>query len=57
LRLIANGRSYKEIAAELGISRNTVQAHIQDIYDKLHAVNRQDAMRRARVLGYLDPRH
>jgi two-component system NarL family response regulator len=56
LRLIANGRSYKEIAAELGISRNTVQAHIQDIYDKLHAINRQDAMRRARVLGYLDPR-
>jgi len=56
LRLIAEGQSYKEVAAQLGISRNTVQAHIQDIYKKLHASNRQEAVRRARVMGYLDPR-
>lgn len=57
LHLLAAGKSHKEIAAELGISRHTVQVHVRDTYKKLHAVNRQDAVRRARVTGLLDPRN
>lgn len=53
LRLVAEGHSYKEIAELLGISANTVHNHVHNIYRKLHAENRQDALRTARVLGYL----
>jgi DNA-binding NarL/FixJ family response regulator len=53
LRLVAEGRSYKEIAETLSISANTVHNHVHNIYRKLHAENRQEALRTARVLGYL----
>ncbi|MFM7101837.1 MAG: response regulator [Verrucomicrobiota bacterium] len=55
LHLLAAAKSHKEIAADLGISRNTVQVHVRDTYKKLQAVSRQDAVRRARVMGLLDP--
>lgn len=54
LRLVAAAKTYKEIAGVLGISPNTVHSHVKHIYGKLHASNRPQALRRARVLGYLD---
>lgn len=52
LRGIAAGQSYKEIAATLGISAHTVNAHLKNIYAKLHATGRAEALRKARLLGY-----
>lgn len=53
LRGIAAGQSYKEIAGELGISAHTVNAHLKNVYAKLHAAGRAEALRRARLLGYV----
>ena len=36
LHLLAEGKSYKMIAAELGISYSTVNTHTKHIYEKLH---------------------
>jgi DNA-binding CsgD family transcriptional regulator len=41
-RLIADGRSNPEIAAELSLSRNTVQAHVSRIMAKLGAQSRME---------------
>ena len=55
LRCVAEGLLYKEIGEQLGISPHTVHTHIKNIYGKLHATSRQHALRRARMLGYLEP--
>jgi len=44
LRLLANGSSGKEIAAELAISVATAQRHIANIYAKIGARGRVDAV-------------
>lgn len=44
LRLIAQGRSNKEIAAALGIVEGTVKAHVTNIFAKLGAVDRTQAI-------------
>ena len=44
-----------EIAADLNVSVNTIKAHQRAIYRKLGAVNRRDAVERARDLNLLDP--
>ncbi len=43
LRLIADGKSNREIAAALVISLNTVARHVSNIFDKVGAVNRTEA--------------
>jgi DNA-binding CsgD family transcriptional regulator len=43
LRLVALGRTNKEIAAELFISVHTVERHVQNAYRKISARNRADA--------------
>lgn len=47
LTLLVNGRSYKMIAAELGISFHTADTHIRHIYDKLHVASGTEAVSRA----------
>ena len=44
LRLVAAGRSNKEIAAELRIAERTVKFHVTSIFDKLGAENRAQAV-------------
>ena len=44
LLALSHGEQYKEIAAGLGISINTVRRHIMAIYDKLHVNSRLDAI-------------
>ena len=53
LRAVAAGRSYKEVATALGISVHTVNAHLKNVYSKLHASGRGEALRRARLMGYV----
>ena len=43
LRLIAAGKSSREVAAELILSERTVQRHIADLYTKIGARNRAEA--------------
>jgi two-component system nitrate/nitrite response regulator NarL len=51
LRLIEEGRSNKEIAAELSIELPTVKNHVHSILEKLHVNRRSEAAARARRHG------
>jgi len=44
LRLVAQGASNKEIAGSLFISGSTVKSHLRRILEKLHVVNRSQAV-------------
>ena len=44
LRLLAQGKMYKEIADTLGITSNTVSCYIRRIYEKLHVRSRMEAV-------------
>ena len=44
LQLIALGQSNKQVAAELGLSEDTVKGHLRSIMDKLGASNRTHAV-------------
>lgn len=46
---LAKGYRYKEIADKLFISLETVRTHIRNIYEKLHAHNRSEALRKAGI--------
>jgi len=47
LQWLSKGFSYKEIAEKLFISIETVRTHIRNIYEKLHATNKLEALRKA----------
>jgi LuxR family transcriptional regulator, maltose regulon positive regulatory protein len=51
LRLIAEGRSNKEIARDLAIAPETVKSHIKNIFIKLKVERRAQAVSRAQILG------
>lgn len=53
LRLLAVGRSNKEIGAELHITEGTVKNHMTNILEKLGALDRTQAALKARELGLL----
>jgi LuxR family maltose regulon positive regulatory protein len=53
LRLLAAGRSNRQIADELVVTLATVKKHVGHILGKLAAGNRTQAVARARVLGLL----
>ena len=55
LRCLATGLFRREIGAQLYISLNTVKTHIRELYRKLGAPSRADAVARAEALGMLDP--
>jgi len=53
LRLMADGRSNKEIAQSLILALSTIKMHIKHIYGKLGVKNRVQAVAQARILGLL----
>jgi LuxR family maltose regulon positive regulatory protein len=55
LQCLANDLSRREIGARLYISVNTVKTHTRELYRKLGATSRADAVARAEALGLLDP--
>ena len=50
---VAKGFTYAELAERLGISRQTVPVHIRNIYRKLEASNRSEAVFEATRLGLI----
>ena len=54
VRLLASGLSYAEITQQLVITENTLKSHIKNIYAKLEANNRTQAINRAMELGILN---
>ena len=53
LRLLADGGSNREVSQDLHVALGTVKAHAANIYRKLEARNRAEAVARARKLGLL----
>lgn len=53
LKLLAAGRSNKEIASGLAVSPNTVKTHVARLFEKLEAARRTEAILKARELGLI----
>jgi DNA-binding CsgD family transcriptional regulator len=53
LKLLAAGRSNKEIAQALVVSPNTVKTHVARLFEKLEAARRTEAILKARELGLI----
>jgi len=53
LRRLAEGKVYKQIAHELALSTSTVRTHLHNIYGKLGAVDRAQAVLLATERGWL----
>ncbi|MGI8633151.1 MAG: HDOD domain-containing protein [Solirubrobacterales bacterium] len=53
LRLLAHGKVYKQIAQEMTLSTSTVRTHLHNIYGKLGAVDRAQAVLIATERGWL----
>ena len=51
LRLMADGKSNKEIAGELGISERTVKTHLGHLFEKLGVTSRTEAVKVAARRG------
>lgn len=44
LQALSRGLRYKEVAADMGISMETVRSHVRHIYEKLHVQSRTEAL-------------
>jgi DNA-binding CsgD family transcriptional regulator len=53
LALLASGRTNAEIAKDLFVALGTVKSHLNNIYRKLEATNRAEAVTRARKINLL----
>ncbi|MBT3273356.1 MAG: response regulator transcription factor [Spirochaetales bacterium] len=53
LKGLEDGFTYAELAEQFNISSHTVHSHIKNIYEKLHARGRQDALVKARKKGII----
>jgi DNA-binding CsgD family transcriptional regulator len=50
---VIQGKSSREVAEVLFVSKRTVDFHLANVYDKLHVSNRVQAFRRATRLGLI----
>ena len=53
LRGLAEGKVYKQIAAELNLSVSTIRTHLHNVYRKIGAVDRAQAVLMARDRGWI----
>ena len=53
LRILAQGKVYKVIALELGVTVSTVRTHLHNVYAKLGVDDRAQAVLRATDMGWL----
>ncbi len=54
---VAHGRTDREIANELFLSRRTINAHVANILGKLGVATRREAVAKAKRTGLIDARH
>lgn len=54
LGYIAEGKSSKEVAELLFVSKRTIDFHLVEVYDRLRVNNRIAAINAARTLGLLE---
>jgi putative nucleotidyltransferase with HDIG domain len=54
VRLLGEGKLYKEIANELGLSPSTVRSHLHLVYKKLHVADRAQAVLLAAERGWIN---
>lgn len=54
LALTAKGYSFKEVAKQIEVSDHTVNTHVKNIYRKLQATSKNQALTTARRLGLID---
>ena len=54
LQLLANGNSHRQIALNLGISKDTIKNHMHDIGNRLGTQGRVEAIMYAAYLGIID---
>lgn len=52
LRLLISGKTNKEIGRDLDLQEVTVKVHLRNVYRKIKATNRTDAVRIAMTLGW-----
>jgi DNA-binding NarL/FixJ family response regulator len=53
LRHLAQGKLYKVIAADIGLSSSTVRSHLHNIYAKLSVADRAQAVLKATQMGWI----
>jgi putative nucleotidyltransferase with HDIG domain len=53
IRILAQGKVYKVIADELGLSTSTVRSHLHKAYEKLGVADRAQAVLRATEMGWI----
>ena len=53
LKLLARGRSNKEIGSDLFISETTVKTHVRSVFSKLHVMSRTEAIAAASHRGLI----
>ncbi len=53
LRGLAEGKVYKQIAQELSLSVSTIRTHLHNVYRKIGAVDRAQAVLIARDRGWI----
>lgn len=52
---VAQARSNRQIGSSLGITEGTVKRHLRNIFDKLGAVSRMEAVNKAVAASLIDP--
>ena len=53
LRLLADGKHYKEIAHDLGVAPTTIRTHLHSVYGKLGVQDRAQAVLHSAEMGWL----
>ena len=53
LEHLAQGKLYKVIAADIGLSSSTVRSHLHNIYAKLSVADRAQAVLKATQMGWI----
>jgi putative nucleotidyltransferase with HDIG domain len=53
LRLLSEGKVYKQIASEMQLSVSTIRTHLHNVYGKIGAVDRAQAVLTARDRGWI----
>jgi DNA-binding response OmpR family regulator len=53
VRLLASGKTYKQVAQALGVSQSTIRNHLHNVYQKLEVVDRAQAVIVCRDNGWI----